>query len=52
METVAEWLRINRPGQWQAERDAASEWFERYERGRLEEERRKRQERRSRRGGA
>ena len=52
MEAVAEWLRINRPGQWQAERDAASEWFERYERGRLEEERRKRQERRSRKGGA
>lgn len=49
MEAVAEWLRINRPGHWRAERDAASEWFERYERGRLEEERRKRQERRSRR---
>jgi hypothetical protein len=45
MEAVAEWLRINRPWQWQAERDAASGRFERYERGRLEEERRKRQER-------
>src|SRR5512143_2575667 len=43
---------INCPGQSRAERDAASEWFERYERGRLEEERRKRQERRSRKGGA
>jgi hypothetical protein len=52
MEAVVEWLRINRPGQWQAEQDAASESFERYERRRLDEERRKRQARRSRKGGA
>jgi hypothetical protein len=49
---VAEWLRINRPEQWQADCDAAEELFERYEESRKAEERRKRQDRRSRQGGA
>ena len=51
-EAVASWLRIHKPSQWQAERDAARDSYEHLATTIKEEARRKRQARRVQKGGA